>query len=179
MKINIIFKNNIKIHKKYILYKIKFSLILLLIVNAVSENNIYGIEYDHRYLLDILTFPSNKIPIGTYYFRIPVENLEKSRIRIEFKRNDIVDFEMKVCSFFQLPTDIEILSGMNSTELENTDSYYKGYHNFFLNVPTFKKQKKIKYLVFTFINKEVLNYLTFHINFSVVKKHFFINFYKY
>ena len=55
----------------------KFSLIYLIIASAVSTANfnIYDIEYNKRFVLDPHEFPSNKIPIGTYYFRIPVENL--------------------------------------------------------------------------------------------------------
>ena len=64
-----------------------FSLMFLLISSTIGSTNyyIYDIEYSHRYLLDTLKFPSNKIPAGNYYFRIAVENLEEATIKIQIK----------------------------------------------------------------------------------------------
>ena len=134
-------------------------LIIILIAFVISSNNfyIYDIEYNHRYLLDNL----NKISIGTYYFRIPVENLKETNIRIQVKQDDIVNFKVKVCGFYQRPTDSEILSGTDSIELDKSYKEIENKYNYYVfEVPTLKKQEKIKYLVFTILNNETLDYLS-------------------
>jgi hypothetical protein len=137
----------------------KFQLIFLLIACAICSTNfyIYDIEYHHRYLLDTL----NKISIGTYYFRIPVENLKETTIEIQTKQDDIANFKVKVCGFYQRPTDSEILNGTDSIELENHSRNKEDNYNYYkFEVPTLKKEEKIKYLVITLLNNEVLNYLS-------------------
>ena len=134
-------------------------LIFILIAFVISSNNfyIYDIEYNHRYLLDNL----NKISIGTYYFRIPVENLKETNIRIQVKQDDIANFKVKVCGFYQRPTDSEILSGTDSIELDKNYKLIENKYNYYVfEVPTLKKQEKIKYLVFTILNNETLDYLS-------------------
>ena len=144
----------------------RFSLIILLVASAVRATDfyIYDIEYNHRYLLDIDRFPSNKIPIGTYYFRIPVENLEETNIKIQVKQEDITDFKVNICGFYQHPNDSEILNGTDSTELEISSKFIDSkYSNYKFNVPTLKKEEKIKYLVVTILNKEALDYLSVYV----------------
>ena len=140
----------------------KFKLIFLLITCAICSTNfyIYDIEYHHRYLLDNL----DKITIGTYYFRIPIENLEKTNIQIKIKQDNIANFKVKVCGFYQRPTDLEVLSGADSIELENSDKYIEKKYNYHTyEVPTLKKEEKIKYLVVTILNNEVLDYLSVYV----------------
>ncbi len=144
----------------------RISLIILLVASAISATDfyIYDIEYNHRYLLDNLKFPSNKIPIGTYYFKIPVENLEETNIKIQVKQEDITDFKVNICGFYQQPNDSEILNGTDSTELEISSKFLDSkYSNYIFKVPTLKKEEKIKYLVVTILNKEVLDYLSVYV----------------
>ncbi len=140
----------------------RFPLIFLLIACAICSTNfyIYDIEYHHRFLLDNL----NKISIGTYYFRIPVENLKETTIQIKVKQDDIANFKVKVCGFYQHPTDSEILNGTDSIGLENDSRYIENkYYYYKYEVPTLKKEEKIKYLVVTILNNEVLNYLSVYV----------------
>ena len=140
----------------------RFQLIFLLITYAICSTNfnIYDIEYDHRYLLDNL----NKIAIGTYYFRIPIEKLEQSTIQIKIKQDNIANFKVKVCGFYQRPTDLEVLNGADSIELENNSKYIKKKYNYYIyEIPTLKKEEKIKYLVVTILNNEVLDYLSLYV----------------
>ena len=140
----------------------RFQLIFLLITYAICSTNfnIYDIEYDHRYLLDNL----NKIAIGTYYFRIPIEKLEESTIQIKIKQDNIANFKVKVCGFYQRPTDLEVLNGADNIELENNSKYIKKKYNYYIyEIPTLKKEEKIKYLVVTILNNEVLDYLSLYV----------------
>ena len=140
----------------------RFQLIFLLITYAICSTNfnIYDIEYDHRYLLDNL----NKIAIGTYYFRIPIEKLEQSTIQIKIKQDNIANFKVKVCGFYQRPTDLEVLNGADNIELENNSKYIKKKYNYYIyEIPTLKKEEKIKYLVVTILNNEVLDYLSLYV----------------
>ena len=103
----------------------KFSLIYILIGITISTTNdyFYDIEYGHRYILDTLKFPLNKIPAGNYYFKIPVNNLEETSIIIQVNQSDIANFKVKVCGFYQSPTDSEILNGTESIEIEKSFQY--------------------------------------------------------
>ena len=82
----------------------KFSLIYLIIASAVSTANfnIYDIEYNKRFVLDPHEFPSNKIPIGTYYFRISVENLSSSFIKILFKKDNAANFKVNISPYMNI-----------------------------------------------------------------------------
>ena len=141
----------------------RISLIILLVVSAVRATNFYfyDIEYNHRYLLDTVRFPSNKIAIGTYYFRIPIENLQETYINVQVKKEDITDFKVNVCGFYQFPTNSTILNGTNNIELEkNSVDTYDNLVTYNFKVPTLKKEEKIKYLLLTILNNEVLDYLS-------------------
>ena len=143
-----------------------FSLMLLLIASATSSTNyyFYDIEYSHRFLLETLKFPTNKIPTGNYYFRIPVENLEETNIKIQVKQNDIANFKVNVCGFYQRPTDSEILDGTDNIEIENNSKYIASNFTYYrFKVPVLKKEEKIKYLVVTILNKEALDYLSVYV----------------
>ena len=147
----------------------KFQLIFLLFAYAICSTNyyIYDIEYHHRYLLDTL----NKISIGTYLFRIPVENLKETNIQIKVKQDDIANFKVKVCGFYQRPTDSEIIAGTDSIELENSYKTIEDKYNYYkYDVPTLKKEEKIKYLVVTILNKEILDYLSVYVYPSEAEK---------
>ena len=144
----------------------KFSLVFLLIVSAISSTNysFYDIEYNHRYLLDILKFPTNKISTGIYIFRIAVESLEESIIKIQVKQNDIANFKVNICGFYQLPTDSEIIDGADNIEIDYTSKYiHNNYTYYRFNVPTLKKEEKIKCLVVTILNYEALDYLSVYV----------------
>ena len=71
---------------------------------------------------------------------------------------------MKVSGFNQHPTESEIVNGTDNIELEqrevstNDDLVFYTY-----KVPTLKKQDKIKYLVFSLLNNDVLHYLSLYV----------------
>jgi hypothetical protein len=135
----------------------------LLISSTICSTNyyIYDIEYNNRYFLDTLKFPSNKIPAGKYYFRIAVENLEETSITIQIKKNDIANFKVNVCGFYQRPTDFEIVDGADNIEIEESSKYiHSNYTYYRFDVPTLKKEEKIKYLVVTILNNEALDFLS-------------------
>lgn len=144
----------------------RISLIILLVVSVVRATDFYfyDIEYNHRYLLDTDRFPSNKIPIGTYYFRIPVENLQETNIKVQVKKEDITDFKMNVCGFYQFPTNSTILNGTNNIELEKDSVFnHDNLVTYEFKVPTLKKEEKIKYLLITISNNEVLDFLAVNV----------------
>ena len=150
-----------------------FSLMFLLISSTIGSTNYYSydIEYSHRYLLDTLQFPSNKIPAGNYYFRIAVENLEETTIKIQIKQNDIANFKVNVCGFYQRPTDSEILDGADNIEIEDSSKYINHNYTYYtFKVPTLKKEEKIKYLVVTILNNEALDYLSVYVYPSNIDK---------
>ena len=71
---------------------------------------------------------------------------------------------MSVCGFYQRPNYSEIFNGTDNTELEiSSKSIDSKYSNFIFKVPTIKKEEKIKYLVVTFLNKEVLEFLSIYV----------------
>ena len=78
-------------------------LIFLLIASAVCTTNfnIYNIEYNKRFLFDPLEFPSSKIPIGTYYLRIPVEDMHRTSIKLTVKQNAIHNFIVNISVFMK------------------------------------------------------------------------------
>ena len=146
----------------------KFSLIFLLIASAFTINNfyIYDIEYGHRYILESLKFPSNKIPIGTHYFRISVENAnsKQATIKLTVKQNDIANFKVNFCSFFDRPTDSEILNLTNNTEIEFYSKYITNkYTNYVFQRPEIRKVTKTKYFLITIINYEALDFLSVYV----------------
>ena len=136
-------------------------LMFLLIATTICSTNyyIYDIEYSHRYILDPLKFPSNKIPAGNFYFRIQIENYEETFIKIQFKQNEIANFKLNVCGFYQRPTDLEIIDGADNIEIKDSSkNIYHNYTNYIFKFPTLKKEEKIKYLVVTVLNNEALDY---------------------
>ncbi len=146
----------------------KFSLIFLLIANAFTINNfyIYDILYGHRYIIDPLKFPSNKIPIGTHYFRISVENATKKKatIKLTVKQNDIANFKINFYSFFDRPNDSEILNLTNNTDVEFKSQYFTNkYTNYAFKAPYLKKEQKTKYFLISIINYKALDYLSVYV----------------
>ena len=124
---------------------------------------IFDIEYDHRYYLDPLKFPSNKISIGTYYFRISVENAKdkSATIKLTVNQNDIAKFKVNFSSFYECPTDSEILNGINNTEVELSLKYINNkFTNFEFKAPEIKKETKTTYFVITIESYEALDFLT-------------------
>ena len=142
------------------------SIIFLLIASVVCTTNfnIYNIEINKRFLFDPLEFPSSKIPIGTYYLRIPVEDIHMTSIKFTVKQNAIHNFKVNISVFYEHPTDSEILNGTNNIQIE----YFAKYNtnkltNYVFRVPQFQNERKIKYLVVTILNYEVLDFLSVYV----------------
>ena len=137
-------------------------LIFLLIVYIASDDNhyIYDINLGMVFVINGTKFNSNKVPIADYYFRIPVENPKETYFQVKFLKKDNINFKIKVSGFYQFPNDSEVLSGTDNYELEQrsvrTDNNFI-YYTFV--TPILKKQAKIKYIVFTVLNKAPLDYL--------------------
>jgi len=137
-------------------------LIFLLIIFIASDDNyyIYDINLGTVFVINGTKFNSNKVPIADYYFRIPVENPKETYFLVKFLKKDNINFKTKVSGFYQLPNDTEVLSGTDNIEPEQisvrTDNNFV-YYTFV--APILKKQAKIKYIVFTVLNKAALDYL--------------------
>jgi len=137
-------------------------LIFLLIIFIASDDNyyIYDINLGTVFVINGTKFNSNKVPIADYYFRIPVENPKETYFLVKFLKKDNINFKTKVSGFYQLPNDTEVLSGTDNIEPEQisvrTDNNFV-YYKFV--APILKKQAKIKYIVFTVLNKAALDYL--------------------
>ena len=139
-------------------------LIFLCIIFAASETNNYFYDalLNLEYQIDTAKFTSNNIPKGNLYFTVPVDNPENISLEIKFLKSDKINFKVEVSGFYQLPTNSEILNGTDYIELEERILITQDdYIVYLFHVPTLKKQAKIKYLVFTILNDEVLNYLSF------------------
>ena len=144
----------------------KILLILLFIVCAASDTNNYFYEtfINTEYQVDAAQFPSNNIPKANFYFIIPVENPDEINFIIRILKGDQINFKVKVSSFFHHPNNSEILNGTDNIELEKISIFSQDNHIAYTYiVPTLKKQSKIKYIVFTILNNEVLNYLSIYV----------------
>ena len=141
-------------------------LILLFIVCAANETNNYFYETSIKteYQVDPAQFPSNNIPKANLYFTIPVENPDEINFTIRILKGDQINFKVKVSSFFHYPNNSEILNGTDNIELEKISTMSEDNHIAYTYiVPTLKKQSKIKYIVFTILNNQVLNYLSIYV----------------
>ena len=141
----------------------RFLLIFLLIAFASSEtqNFFYEISCNIRYELDLSKFPSGYIPKANLYFTVPVENIDETYFQIQLSKGDKIDFKLKVSGFYQHPTESEIINKTDYIELEQREVSTNDYEvTYTYKVPTLKKQDKIKYLVFSLLNNDVLNYLS-------------------
>ena len=70
---------------------------------------------------------------------------------------------MKVSGFYQHPTESEIVNGTDNIELEQREVFTKDDLIIYTyQVPTLKKQDKIKYLVFSILNNEAIHYLSLY-----------------
>ena len=139
-------------------------LILLLIAFiCATSDRIYFIQdilLNSEYDDGALRFPSSKIPIGDYYFRIPFENLEETYLQVRFLKSDKINFKVKVSGFSHFPRENEILVGIDSIELgKKSVSTQNNYIDYKFIVPILKKQAKLRCLVVAILNNETLNYL--------------------
>ena len=141
----------------------RFLLISLLIACATSDTfyKLYDITCNSQYKVDIAQFPSGYIPKGNFYFRVAVEKADETILEIRLSKGDKIDLKVKVSGFHQLPTEYEIVNGTDTIELEQREISTDNYNIIYTYlVPTLKKQYKIKYLAFTILNNEPLQYLS-------------------
>jgi hypothetical protein len=141
-------------------------LIYLFIAFASSETNnyFYDIVFDERYEIDVSKFPSAFIPKANLYFTVPVENKKEIHFfQVRLLKSDKIDFKVNVSGFTQHPTDSEIVNGTDNIKLEQSSvSTEYDYVIYTFNVPTLKKQDKIKYYGFTVLNNANLSYLSLY-----------------
>ena len=143
----------------------RFLLIFLLIAYTFCEtiNKFYNIVYNTEYVVDVTQFTSNYIPKANLYFIVPVEKVARTNVQIRFDKGDKIDFQVKVSGFYQRPTESEIVKGTDNIELEQRSvSTEFNFIRYTYRVPTLKKHDKVKYLVFTILNNEALNYLSLY-----------------
>jgi hypothetical protein len=144
----------------------RFLLIFLLIAFASSEtqNFFYEISCNTRYEFDLAQFPSGILPKANFYFIVPFENVDETNLQIDLSKGDKKDFKLKVSGFDRHPTESEIINRTDYIELEPREVSTNDYHFFYrYRVPTLKKQDKIKYLVFSLLNNDVLHYLSLYV----------------
>ena len=141
-------------------------LIYLFIAFASSETNnyFYDIVFDERYEIDVSKFPSAFIPKANLYFTVPVENKKEIHFfQVRLLKSDKIDFKVNVSGFTQHPTNSEIVNGTDNIKLEQSSvSTEYDYVIYTFNVPTLKKQDKIKYYGFTVLNNANLSYLSLY-----------------
>ena len=141
----------------------RFVLIFLLITFASCEtkNFFYEITYNTKYELDLAKFSSGYIPKANLFFTVPVEKINGTILQIQLYKGDKIDFKLKISGFYQHPTESEIVNRTDYIELEPREVITNDFGVFYTyKVPTLKKQDKIKYLVFSLLNNEPMNYLS-------------------
>jgi len=144
--------------------------LLLLIGSALASTDyndwgykLYDIYYNTDYTVDINRFPEGYLPANfQYYFRFGVEENNSMQIQLKVIKRAVIQFDIRVCAYQELPSDEQIYSGHSDCaflepKLDHTDGNTDVY------LFDFETQIGVNYLGVLVRNYFALDYLNVYI----------------
>ena len=129
-----------------------------------STQNIFDIKYNAEYTLNVSKWPGTHLPSNkSYFFRVLVLNNEKMKIQFKVKKDAIINFKVKFCSFKGYPINEKILLGDRGRCENNLQSIESVEGNYITYTYLFETNDNEDYLAIHMKNFLALDFLSVYV----------------